>query len=419
MAWGQVKGFLISVIRLVIVETQVSGIASIALLQYLRLHGNRLPTNVFKYASTWAFSQSKKGMGILLFEGSRDLPSQWYWMKGSALTVTEKRGQDKERGIMIENLTSLRYLRGTVDIEALLKEAAKWYEDRDKQTQDAIRSPRFYVKRFIGRGPERGDVYESQHLKGGNNAPTGAADEDWKFARLLNYTIADLGYSGKLFFHVLNENAQRVHDDVSRWLKSKEWYEEKGLLHRRGSLLHGKPGSGKSSLIRKIGQALDIPVFSFELSTMTDQQLIAFWDEARRSSPCIVVMEDIDTVFKGRDPANANIKLSFECLLNCISGVEPAEGVYLFVTTNRLDYLDDALGVPNKKGISTRPGRLDTCFEMGEISLVEKQQIATHFLAGHPSVATTLIEESNGCTAAQFSDMCSQKALELHWETKT
>ncbi len=418
MMWGQIKSFIQNSIRLVIVETQVSGVASNALLQYLRLHGKRLPSNVTKYASSWVFAQSRKGMGILLFEGSRDLPTQWYWWKGNAFTVTEKRGQDKERGITVDNLTILRYLRGTIDAEVLLREAVSWYENREKERTEIIKSPRFYVRRFIGRGQEKnpGGGYQAAPTLGGNMmGSTPSAEEDWKFSRLLNYDIKDLGYSGKLFFHVFNENAQRVFDDVSRWMKSKEWYEQKGLLFRRGALLHGQPGSGKSSLIRKIGQTVDLPVFSFELSTMTDQQLIAFWEEARCSSPCIVVMEDIDTVFKGREPANDNIKVSFECLLNCVSGVEPAEGIYLFVTTNRLECLDDALGIPNSKGISTRPGRLDTCFDMGEITLAEKTQIADHFLKEHPVEAAILIEKSNGCTAAQFSDMCAQKALELHW----
>ena len=414
MLWGQIKSFGQSLIRLVLVEAQVSGVASVALLQYLRLNGKRFPTNVLKYASLWIFSQSRKDMGILLFEGSRDLPTQWYWHDGNAFTVTEKRGQDKERGITVDNLISLRYLRGTIDIELLLKEAIAWYENRDKASLKSLKPPRFYVRRYIGRVNETPQVF-GESLKCAANAPPSAAEEDWKFARLLNYSILDLGYSSKLFFHVFNENAQKVYDDVSRWIKSKNWYEQKGLLFRRGSLLFGPAGSGKSSLIRKIGQSLDIPVFSFELSTMTDQQLISFWDEARRSGPCIVVMEDIDTVFKGREPANVNIKLSFECLLNCISGVEPGEGIYLFVTTNQLEHLDSALGIPNSKGVSTRPGRLDTCFHMGDITIEEKRQITMHFLADYPDERERLITESNGCTAAQFSDICAQKALELHW----
>lgn len=416
MLWGQIKSFGQSLIRLVLVETQVSGVASVALLQYLRLHGNRLPSNVLKYASSWVFSQSRKGMGIILFEGSRDLPTQWYWFKKSIFTATEKRGQDKERGISVDNLTVLRYLRGTVNVEAILKEAITWYENRDKVSQEAVKLPRFYVKRFIGLGANMAYASTETPQKANRDTIVGSADEDWKFARLLNYSLSDLGYSGKLFFHVFNENAQKVYNDVARWIKSQDWYETKGLLHRRGALLHGQPGSGKSSLIRKIGQSLDLPVFSFELSTMTDQQLINFWDEAKRSGPCIIVMEDIDTVFKGREPANPNIKVSFECLLNCISGVEPGEGVYLFVTTNRLEYLDSALGIPNSKGVSTRPGRIDTCFHMGEITIEEKKQIVAHFLADYPTDGERLIEESNGCTAAQFSDMCSQKALELHWK---
>jgi len=93
----------------------------------------------------------------------------------------------------------------------------------------------------------------------------------------------------------------------------------------------------------------------------------------------------------------------------------PSEGVYLCVTTNRLDYLDEALGIPNERGVSTRPGRLDTCFEIGNIDEKQKRDIAAHFLDGHSKDIERLIKESNGCTAAQFNDVCSQRALELYW----
>lgn len=416
--WTQAKDLVVKVVRLVIVEAQIEQGASKAVLYYLREKGKRAPTNVIKYMSTWEYIKAQ-GLKMVAFEGVRDLKNQWYWFEGNLITVSDKRGNDKVSGISYQECITLRYLRWTVNVEDLICRSIQWYEDKD--SLNALRqSPRFHVVRFVGQ-TRREDG--SAPLSNGSNhtkeiEAQRSSDEDWKHTRLLNYSISDIGYSKREFFHVFNENATKIKQDVTRWLNAKKWYEEKGLLFRRGSLLFGPPGSGKSSLIRKIGQALDLPVLSFELSTMNDQQFIEFWSNARQAQPCIVVMEDIDTVFNKRQPANANIKLSFECLLNCISGVEPAEDIYLFVTTNKLEYLDEALGIPNEKGVSTRPGRLDTCFHMGDISLDEKQQIVKHFLNEYPEVGSRLIEESNGCTAAQFSDMCSQKALELYWETK-
>lgn len=425
MAWGQIKGFLISVFRLVIVETHVQGPAAQPIMLYLNQHAKKAPTNVTKYSSIWSHIRRFKKEAIVLFEGVRDLPVQWYWYKRTIVTLHDKRGTDKETGVTRDALVHLRYLRGTLDTEKLLSDAVEWFRTRNDNANalDAYKSSRFYVRRYVGTNTANDIPSNSYANRTAENevkarASISSGDEDYRLSRFINYETADVGYSGRLFFHVFNSNAKRILADVTRWFKSREWYQDKGLLWRRGSLLFGPPGSGKSSLIRKVGQALDLPVLSFELSTMTDPKFISLWDEARRESPCIIVMEDIDTVFHKREPANVNIKLSFECLLNCISGVEPAEGVYLFITTNKLEQLDEALGVPNGKGVSTRPGRLDTCFHMGDITLEEKLQIASHFL-GTSDEGARLITESNGCTAAQFSDMCSQRALDLHWNSNS
>lgn len=421
--WGQAKDLLTKVVRLFIVEAQVHSRASEAVMYYLREHGRKVPTNILKYSSRYEFIKAAGREKMLAYEAVRDLSNQWYWHAGNLVTISDKHGKDKDTGISYDRAITLRYLRGTIDIETLIKDAIKWYEAMD--SADSVREfPRFYVRRLTGSGGRdtenaRGtpQTYSSKNSDGGSEMA--ATYEDWKYSRLLNYSISDIGYAKRDFFYVFNPTTQSVKDDVERWLKAKDWYSARGLLWRRGSLLSSVPGAGKSSLIRKIGQSLDLPVLAFDLSTMNDIEFIRYWSEVRYNQPCIVVMEDIDTVFHRRDPANPNIKLSFECLLNCISGVEPAEGIYLFVTTNRLDQLDEALGVPNARGVSTRPGRLDTCFEMGDITVDEKREIVNHFLADHADIGAALIESSNGCTAAQFSDMCSQKALELYWTTHT
>lgn len=418
LMWSQIKDAIFKLVRLVLVEVQIEQGASKAVLYYLREKGKRAPTNVLKYMSKWEYIKKANGLKMLAFEGVRDLKNQWYWFEGHLITVSDKRGQDKTSGIHYTEAITIRFLRGTLNIEDLICRAIRWYEDRD--SLDTVRQcPRFHVARFVGQ--VQGNNEPMGRMISSNDQPNSKpeSDEDWKHTRLLNYTISDIGYSKREFFYVFNENAKKVKLDVDRWLSGKKWYEEKGLLHRRGALLYGPPGSSKSSLIRKVGQALDLPVLAFELSTMTDQQFIEFWGRARQTAPCLMVMEDIDTVWSKRKAANPSIKLSFECLLNCISGVEPAEGIYLFVTTNKLEELDEALGVPNSKGVSTRPGRLDTCFHMGDISHEGKKEMVYHFLGEHLDVGTKLIEESNGCTAAQFSDLCSQKALELFWEAKS
>jgi ATPase family associated with various cellular activities (AAA) len=411
--WGQIKAFVSRIINLLIVNVSVTSTASIALLYYLKEHGKQLPTNVRKYSSGHVYVKKYNDTRIVLFEGVRDLTNQLYWIDRAILGITDKHGKDKETGLEMDLAISVRYIRGTINFEQLLVKATQWYESRQRWE---IKWPRFRIQRWIGEGRSR----TSNGSPGfppaiSSSKSSGLADDDFKYTRLINYQFEDLGYSSRSFFYIFDQKTRKVYEDVEKWLKSKDWYQDRGLLWRRGCLLSSKPGQGKSALIRKIGQALDLPVFVFELSTMSDPEFLKYWCETVCSNPCIVVMEDIDTIWNKRKPLNENSLLSFECLLNCISGVEPAEGIYLFITTNRLDYLDEALGIPNAKGLSTRPGRLDLTLELDDLTIEGKKEIAQHFLADYPDQIEKILAETNGMTPAQFSDICSQKALEFYW----
>jgi hypothetical protein len=348
------------------------------------------------------------------------LKSQMFWIRGTVISLSDLRGKDKETDMVTEVSSSIRFLRGTIDHEKLLCDATEWYDETSHQydKETASQRSRFFIRRYVGKGQQ---AY-SEPKTNSNVTPAPYASsrtsESIAHNRLVNYDQSDIGYSKRDFFYTFNATTQRFRADVLRWFKSKEWYENKGLLFRRGALLHGPVGSGKTAAIRKVAQEIDVPLFLFELNTMADHEFIDYWDNAISYGPCVIVFEDIDCSFNKRSNISKAGKLSFECLLNCVSGVVPAEGVYLCITTNRLDYLDEALGVPNERGVSTRPGRLDTCFEIGNIEEDQKRMLATHFLDGHGEGIERLIKESNGCTAAQFSDMCSQKALELYWEGK-
>jgi len=157
--------------------------------------------------------------------------------------------------------------------------------------------------------------------------------------------------------------------DCKDFLVSEDWYAERGIPYRRGYLLHGVPGSGKTSLIHVLAGelGLDIYVVSLSQKGMSDNTLAGLM--GRIPARCVVLLEDLDASFTrstnrdGKSTGVPTVKtegeskeskdgntLSLSGLLNAIDGVTAPEGRLLFATTNHIERLDPAL---------SRPGRMD------------------------------------------------------------
>jgi len=144
---------------------------------------------------------------------------------------------------------------------------------------------------------------------------------------------------------------ETVLEDARAFLADEQWYLEMGIPWRRGYLLHGPPGNGKSSLVATLAGALELNLCPINLSgpLMDDDKLSGLLQNLPNCSA--VLLEDIDAVFEGRDkPEGQASKLSFNGLLNALDGVAAQEGCLVFLTTNHLEKLDPAL---------IRPGRCD------------------------------------------------------------
>ncbi|CAK5269825.1 unnamed protein product [Mycena citricolor] len=144
--------------------------------------------------------------------------------------------------------------------------------------------------------------------------------------------------------------------DARRFFAAEAWYHRAGIPHRRGYLLFGPPGTGKSSTIHAVAGALNLEVHSFSLASgFVDD---AFLQRAISTIPkrSLVLVEDIDCALPSRDSDDDDYRpdrkggVTLSGLLNVIDGIGSEEGKLFFATTNYVDRLDSAL---------MRPGRID------------------------------------------------------------
>ncbi|MCY2985698.1 MAG: AAA family ATPase [Planctomycetota bacterium] len=173
--------------------------------------------------------------------------------------------------------------------------------------------------------------------------------------------------------------------DAKTFLGRREWYCERGIPYRRGYLLNGPPGTGKSSAVVAIASALgmDIAMLSLGDSNMEDSGISELFSSIPVNS--IVLMEDIDCAFIDRKEADdKRSKVTFSGLLNAIDGVAAGEGRLLFATTNHIERLDPAL---------IRPGRIDRKMFIGYAT---QEQAARLFQRFFPT--------ADGSWAREFAD---------------
>lgn len=147
--------------------------------------------------------------------------------------------------------------------------------------------------------------------------------------------------------------AEAVVDDVKDFLTSGDWYHKRGIPYRRGYLLYGPPGSGKTSFIQALAGELDYNICILNLSekNLTDDRLNHLMNHIPQRS--ILLLEDVDAAFNKREQSDEQgftSGVTFSGLLNALDGVASAEECITFMTTNHPERLDGAL---------LRPGRVD------------------------------------------------------------
>ena len=187
---------------------------------------------------------------------------------------------------------------------------------------------------------------------------------------------------------VLHEDqGKKILNDIQNFVNSEKWYEERGVPFRRGYLLHGPPGCGKTSLITALAGELEYSICILNLSErgLTDDRLNYLLTVAPSQS--IILLEDIDAAFVSRQESaqmkaayDGLSRVTFSGLLNMLDGVASAQGRILFMTTNYLERLDPAL---------IRPGRVDVKEYIGYAS---DQQLKKAFNNFYPNASDQQME---------------------------
>lgn len=147
-----------------------------------------------------------------------------------------------------------------------------------------------------------------------------------------------------------------IKNNIEFFLKRKDWFIKNKIPYKRGLLLAGPPGNGKTLLCKIlltqyeefIGYAIDFSHPDTDNTTLRDM-----FSDASRDAPSIILLEDIDRMFGKKDENSdyARSSVTLDCLLNTIDGAGEYSGVIVVATANDPNILDPAL--------KSRPSRFD------------------------------------------------------------
>jgi chaperone BCS1 len=203
---------------------------------------------------------------------------------------------------------------------------------------------------------------------------------------------------------VLHEGiSEKILNDVQDFVKSSKYYSDRGIPYRRGYLLYGPPGSGKSSFIQALAGELgyNICLLSLNDRGLSDDRLSVLM--ANTPPRSIVLLEDVDAAFVNRSNQERSYNVTFSGLLNMLDGVASSEERIMFLTTNHIEKLDAAL---------IRPGRVDVQMYIGNATPYQQKKMFINFFRTFDPPIESLVD-SIADTSFQPGINSSQKQADV------
>ena len=224
--------------------------------------------------------------------------------------------------------------------------------------------------------------------------------------------------TGITFQDVAGEDeAKELLTEIVDFLHNPQKYTEIGAVCPKGALLVGPPGTGKTLLAKAVAGEANVPFFSISGSEFVEMfvgmgasKVRDLFKQANEKAPCIVFIDEIDTIGKKRDNAgyggNDEREQTLNQLLTEMDGFDASKGVVILAATNRPDSLDPAL---------LRPGRFDRRIPVELPDLKGREEIlkvhAKKVRIGDDIDFNAIARAASGASGAELANMVNEAAL--------
>jgi hypothetical protein len=303
-SWQKIKMLWWRIMNLFVVNLRLDGDLAEGFLILAQQDMYRSPYGERYFGCVGRFVQPLSRVSNVAYERFNSGEAVLYWQGWKPMLVQNPK---TDAGVN-PTIVNVSFIRGTWDADQIITDAMDKYNETASTgiNESTHKSRRFFIMSFVGSGKKlsSGDFQsQSAILKSSKTYHnTSVWDAGSRFLKWRKDQLNVNKPDGDTATNVLAfpDNIVELIDEMKRWRKNEDWYRNQGVPWRHGWLLYGKPGTGKSSLVRALGIDCDLPILTFDLASMSNSEFIAAWKVMLLHTPCIALFEDIDGVFRER-----------------------------------------------------------------------------------------------------------------------